>query len=126
MIGYIGSWILLLAFVRSAFAQLSLPDPAWLPPAASEGAVTSNSSDTGNPQWRNLLGDLLYFYECQRSGRLPDTNRVGWRNDSALQDGSDWGIDLTGGYYDAGGEFYSKCYLLLLQLMSLSPKTTSR
>jgi endoglucanase len=27
---------------------------------------------------------------------------VDWRNDSALEDGSDWGIDLTGGFHDAG------------------------
>jgi endoglucanase len=27
---------------------------------------------------------------------------VEWRNDSALEDGSDWGIDLTGGFHDAG------------------------
>ena len=26
-----------------------------------------------------------------------------WRGDSALDDGKDVGIDLTGGYYDAGG-----------------------
>jgi endoglucanase len=28
--------------------------------------------------------------------------RVPWRNDSALSDGQDAGLDLTGGYYDAG------------------------
>lgn len=27
---------------------------------------------------------------------------ITWRNDSGLQDGLDNGIDLTGGYYDAG------------------------
>lgn len=42
------------------------------------------------------------FYEAQRSGPLPADNRVTWRGDSALGDGSDVGIDLTGGYFDAG------------------------
>ncbi|XP_045614938.2 uncharacterized protein [Procambarus clarkii] len=42
------------------------------------------------------------FYEAQRSGHLPDNQRVTWRWDSALDDGSDVGHDLTGGYYDAG------------------------
>ena len=42
------------------------------------------------------------FYEAQRSGKLPDDNRIQWRGDSALNDGSDVGRDLTGGYYDAG------------------------
>ncbi|CDS06236.1 hypothetical protein LRAMOSA08764 [Lichtheimia ramosa] len=44
----------------------------------------------------------MWFYEAQRSGRLPSSNRVSWRHDSALNDGSDHDIDLTGGYYDAG------------------------
>ncbi|XP_050707727.1 uncharacterized protein LOC126992936 [Eriocheir sinensis] len=42
------------------------------------------------------------FYEAQRSGVLPSDQRVTWRQDSALNDGSDVGHDLTGGYYDAG------------------------
>ena len=44
----------------------------------------------------------LLFYECQRSGPLPKTNRIFWRHDSMLNAGEDVGIDLTGGYYDAG------------------------
>ncbi|OAQ30338.1 Six-hairpin glycosidase, partial [Linnemannia elongata AG-77] len=49
-----------------------------------------------------LLDATLLFYEAQRSGHLPSDQRVKWRNDSALLDGKDAGIDLTGGYYDAG------------------------
>ncbi|KAL3369261.1 hypothetical protein AABB24_009872 [Solanum stoloniferum] len=48
-----------------------------------------------------LTKSLLYF-EAQRSGKLPSNQRVEWRGDSALNDGKDDGIDLTGGYYDAG------------------------
>ncbi|XP_016493625.1 endoglucanase 12-like [Nicotiana tabacum] len=48
-----------------------------------------------------LTKSLLYF-EAQRSGKLPPNQLVQWRGDSALQDGKDAGIDLTGGYYDAG------------------------
>ena len=44
----------------------------------------------------------LLFYECQRSGPLPKTNRIYWRHDSMLDAGADNGVDLTGGYYDAG------------------------
>jgi hypothetical protein len=44
----------------------------------------------------------LLFYECQRSGPLPKTNRIFWRHDSMLDAGADVGLDLTGGYYDAG------------------------
>ncbi|KAL3739070.1 hypothetical protein ACJRO7_020464 [Eucalyptus globulus] len=48
-----------------------------------------------------LTKSLLYF-KAQRSGKLPPNQRVQWRGDSGLQDGGDAGINLTGGYYDAG------------------------
>ncbi|KAE8038507.1 hypothetical protein FH972_011009 [Carpinus fangiana] len=48
-----------------------------------------------------LTKSLLYF-EAQRSGKLPSNQRVQWRGDSGLQDGSDAGVNLVGGYYDAG------------------------
>jgi len=35
-----------------------------------------------------LKNSLLYF-EAQRSGKLPPNQRVTWRGDSALRDGSD-------------------------------------
>ncbi|XP_064612033.1 endoglucanase E-4-like [Liolophura sinensis] len=50
----------------------------------------------------DVLGKSILFYEAQRSGKLPPNNRVSWRGDSALKDGSDVGHDLTGGWYDAG------------------------
>lgn len=99
-----------LALASRIYAQLSLPSPAWLPPNASAGAISTSGSNTSvpNEQWSTLLGELLYAYEAQRSGKLPDTNRVSWRNDSALSDGSDVGLDLTGGYYDAGEFSFAK------------------
>ncbi|KAJ3937300.1 MAG: glycoside hydrolase family 9 protein [Lentinula lateritia] len=99
------SCLLALTFASiQVYAQLSLPSPPWLPANASAGAVATTGSNTSvpNEQWSTLLGDLLYFYEAQRSGKLPSNNRVSWRNDSATSDGSDVGLDLTGGYYDAG------------------------
>ena len=42
------------------------------------------------------------FYEAQRSGPLPENNRIYWRHDSLLDAGSDVGLDLVGGYIDAG------------------------
>ncbi|XP_042224634.1 endoglucanase E-4-like [Homarus americanus] len=45
----------------------------------------------------------ILFYEAQRSGKLPEDQRVQpWRWDSAMDDGADVGHDLAGGYYDAG------------------------
>ncbi|CAM6008982.1 unnamed protein product [Sphagnum balticum] len=48
-----------------------------------------------------LMRSLLYF-EGQRSGKLPTQQRVTWRENSGLSDGNSAGVDLTGGYYDAG------------------------
>ncbi|WCJ37506.1 glycosyl hydrolase 9B8 [Euphorbia peplus] len=48
-----------------------------------------------------LTKSLLYF-EAQRSGRLPYNQRVSWRDNSGLLDGLEQGVDLVGGYYDAG------------------------
>lgn len=50
-----------------------------------------------------LLGKAFYFFECQESGKLRKGHRVKWRGDSYLQDGKDEGIDLVGGWHDAGG-----------------------
>ncbi|KAJ2914293.1 hypothetical protein MD484_g6157, partial [Candolleomyces efflorescens] len=83
-------------------AQLSLPSSPWLPPDISDGATPSNQSYP-NAKWSTLVGNLLYFYEAQRSGELPQTKRVSWRNASALDDGREARVDLSGGYYDAGG-----------------------
>lgn len=42
----------------------------------------------------------ILFYEAQRSGKLPASNRIPWRKDSALKDGQDVAKDLSGGWYD--------------------------
>ncbi|CAM0913321.1 unnamed protein product [Alopecurus aequalis] len=52
--------------------------------------------------YSDALHKSILFFEGQRSGRLPPGQRVRWRRDSALNDGATAGVDLTGGYYDAG------------------------
>lgn len=52
--------------------------------------------------YAEVLYKSILFYEAQRSGKLPATNRVPWRGDSALGDKGASGEDLTGGWYDAG------------------------
>ena len=48
----------------------------------------------------DVLMKSILFYEAQRSGKLPDNNRIPWRGDSALNDQGANGEDLTGGWYD--------------------------
>lgn len=81
------SFSLLLAF--------TLGSEAMLQPAVSSAAPADYN-------YAEALQKSIYFYETQRSGNLPENNRVEWRGDSGLQDGADVGYDLTGGWYDAG------------------------
>ncbi|MFG3101377.1 glycoside hydrolase family 9 protein [Streptomyces sp. NPDC048182] len=83
-------WGVALAAVTALLAAALTPlaaTPAQAAPAFAYGEALQKS---------------LFFYEAQRSGRLPAGNRVSWRGDSALDDGKDAGLDLTGGWYDAG------------------------
>lgn len=50
----------------------------------------------------DALSKSLLYFESQRSGRLPYNQRVTWRHHSGLTDGLQQGVDLVGGYYDAG------------------------
>ncbi|TYG82946.1 hypothetical protein ES288_D01G129700v1 [Gossypium darwinii] len=43
----------------------------------------------------------MQFFDVQKSGRLVD-NKISWRGDSALTDGSEAKLDLSKGMYDAG------------------------
>jgi len=52
--------------------------------------------------YAEALQKSMFFYEVQQSGPLSASNRVTWRANSAMNDGSDVGHDLTGGWYDAG------------------------
>lgn len=70
---------------------------AWL--VVFEGFLVSVN---GHFNYKDALTKSLIFLEAQRSGKLPPTNRVPWRGDSALDDGKFANVDLVGGYYDAG------------------------
>jgi endoglucanase len=73
-------------------------------PAARAATQAAAPAAAGGYNYAEALQDSMLFYESQRSGKLPADNRVTWRGDSDLTDGADAGIDLTGGYHDAGDE----------------------
>ncbi|KAI3847784.1 hypothetical protein MKX03_009767 [Papaver bracteatum] len=52
--------------------------------------------------YKDALTKSVLYFESQRSGRLPYNQRVHWRDHSGLTDGLEQGVDLVGGYYDAG------------------------
>jgi endoglucanase len=51
---------------------------------------SSSSHDYGD-----ALSKCILFFEGQRSGKLPSSQRMTWRKDSALRDGSDIGVSLA-------------------------------
>ncbi|MEV4842304.1 glycoside hydrolase family 9 protein [Micromonospora matsumotoense] len=82
-----------------ALAVSTLPLTAGAAPTVAERAEVAG---TGMFNYPEALQKSLLFYEAQQSGKKPSWNRVSWRGDSALTDGADAGVDLTGGWYDAG------------------------
>ena len=66
------------------------------------GSGYEGTEGTGNFNYGEALQKSILFYELQRSGKLPEGTRTNWRGDSCLNDGSDVGLDLTGGWFDAG------------------------
>jgi len=56
----------------------------------------------GGHDYGQALSKSILFFEAQRSGYLPSSQRVKWRGHSGLNDGKASGVDLVGGYYDAG------------------------
>jgi len=84
---------------RAAATAVAVAATAVLAPvighlASADAAGTANYADA--------LSKAVWFYDAQRLGKLPGTNRVSWRGDSFLADGADAGLDLTGGFADAG------------------------
>ncbi|KAL6495742.1 Esterase/lipase/thioesterase [Orobanche gracilis] len=60
------------------------------------------ASVSAGPDYSEALSKSILFFEGQRSGELPIDQRLDWRKDSGLKDVTPDGVDLTGGYYDAG------------------------
>ncbi len=66
------------------------------------GTGTSSNPPSSSYDYGEVLCKSLLFYEAQQAGPLSENNRITWRADAAMNDGSDVGIDLTGGWFDAG------------------------
>ncbi|MBA0741918.1 hypothetical protein Gogos_015037, partial [Gossypium gossypioides] len=61
----------------------------------------NNEAHPINKKYAGALELALQFFDVQKSGKLVD-NRIPWRGDSGLQDGSEENLDLSKGMYDAG------------------------
>uniref|UniRef100_A0A804UDH4 cellulase n=1 Tax=Zea mays TaxID=4577 RepID=A0A804UDH4_MAIZE len=85
-----------------ALEVLLLLASAVLLAACPAAAVEAEAGDEEAVDYGAALSKSLLYFEAQRSGRLPHNQRVPWRGHSGLTDGLQQGVDLVGGYYDAG------------------------
>lgn len=63
----------------------------------SPATISQTTENYGEALQKSIL-----FFEAQQAGKLPEWNRVPWRGDSTPTDGADVGVDLSGGWLDAG------------------------
>ncbi|CAM8919093.1 unnamed protein product [Rhodiola kirilowii] len=54
-----------------------------------------------DPRYAEALKLGMMFFDIQKSGKL-ENNKIPWRGDSGLKDGSEANLDLSKGMYDAG------------------------
>lgn len=68
----------------------------------STRAATSPRTGDAFYNYGEALQKSLLFYKANRLGDLPDDYVLPYRADAAMTDGQDVGLDLTGGWADAG------------------------
>ncbi|CAG8735225.1 15667_t:CDS:2, partial [Racocetra persica] len=92
-----GAWLTLLITSLLLLTSLTRAQTNYaLKPPQIPGIPQELSNNSyPNSEYARLLAYSLYFYEAERSGKLPADNRVSWRHDSALSDGQDVGLDLS-------------------------------
>ncbi|MBN2441042.1 MAG: glycoside hydrolase family 9 protein, partial [Spirochaetales bacterium] len=78
------------------------PTTTNVPTATPATTPVPTGAGPGMFNYGEALQKAIFFYKAQRSGDLPDNYPLIWRADSCLDDGADVGLDLTGGWYDAG------------------------
>ncbi|KAM1765035.1 hypothetical protein ACFX11_004213 [Malus domestica] len=57
-----------------------------------------HSSSAATHDYHDALRKSIIFFVGQHSGKLPLDQRLKWRHNSTLHDGSAVGVDLSGGY----------------------------
>jgi endoglucanase len=78
------------------------PTPTPNPGPTIPGGEGKPVGQRGKFAYGEALQKNFLFFEANRSGDLGPDNRLEWRKDSTLKDGSTVGRDLEGGYFDAG------------------------
>ena len=95
--------ILLLVLTIGIFTANKVKhDPVVEAEPISQKTTGKSNKQQDKISYGEALQKNFLFYEANRSGDLGPDNRIEWRSDSTLNDGSTVGRDLEGGYFDAG------------------------
>ncbi|XP_052196979.1 endoglucanase 10-like [Diospyros lotus] len=92
-------WLLVLVFAALVVSASLLT--LWRNLHRSRSGSGSRDNHAPVDKYAAALRIALQFLEVQRSGKLVN-NRIHWRGDSGMQDGSEANLDLSKGLYDAG------------------------
>ena len=89
----------------SIFEEEPEPEVVFESPSAPVGDACDGQGKWDLASWdtQDALGKAWLFFKAQQSGKLEAGHPIAWRGDSYLNDGDDVGVDLTGGFFDAGG-----------------------
>lgn len=71
-------------------------------PSQNVGASTQPRTGDAYYKYGEALQKAILFYKANRLGKLPEDYILPYRADAAMTDGQDVGLDLTGGWADAG------------------------
>ena len=64
--------------------------------------TTSIANDSTEHNYVDVLSKSILFYEANWCGEKGEINRLEWKGDCHTEDGADVGLDLSGGFHDAG------------------------
>ncbi|GJP29464.1 hypothetical protein CLOM_g16738 [Closterium sp. NIES-68] len=91
--------VVLLLAVALPFSSLPQRSSAAKPP---ESVAVTAAAAAARLNYSEALEKCIFFFQLQRSGKLPPSQRSAWRGDSGLTDGKAEGVDLSRGYFDSG------------------------
>ncbi|CAI7745750.1 unnamed protein product [Closterium sp. NIES-54] len=96
--------LLVVLLLAVALPFSSIPQRSWAakPPDPAAVAAPVEAAAAARLNYSEALEKCIFFFQLQRSGRLPRSQLPTWRGDSGLTDGKAEGVDLTRGYYDSG------------------------
>ncbi|CAN0872119.1 Endoglucanase 2 [Linum grandiflorum] len=98
--GFVG-WLLVLVILGLLAGGIFLVVRSKMHKSDDDGGSVPDSPGQIQKKYSNALNVAFQFFDVQKAGKLNE-DKIKWRGDSALDDGSTAKLDLSKGLYDAG------------------------